>query len=167
MTTLDPAPAGAASAHGARAATKKRASRTLIRAQCSARAILCGSPPTSHGTRRTRSMAQEKKGVVTLKGAPLTLVGPEIKPGQRAPDFTAVDTSLQAVRLSDAKGKVLIVSSVPSLDTPRSEEHTSELQSLAYLVCRLLLEKKKKKNNNLIPHEYTDTQVSTEEQTQH
>src|SRR2546425_7301898 len=31
----------------------------------------------------------------------------------------------------------------------RSEEHTSELQSLAYLVCRLLLEKKKKKNYNL------------------
>src|SRR5205823_13162999 len=30
---------------------------------------------------------------------------------------------------------------------PRSEEHTSELQSLAYLVCRLLLEKKKKNNN--------------------
>src|SRR2546425_9630826 len=33
---------------------------------------------------------------------------------------------------------------------PRSEEHTSELQSLAYLVCRLLLEKKKKKNVNKI-----------------
>src|SRR2546425_4980603 len=32
----------------------------------------------------------------------------------------------------------------------RSEEHTSELQSLAYLVCRLLLEKKKKKKNNSI-----------------
>src|SRR2546425_8588995 len=31
---------------------------------------------------------------------------------------------------------------------PRSEEHTSELQSLAYLVCRLLLEKKKKKKKN-------------------
>src|SRR2546425_7412255 len=31
----------------------------------------------------------------------------------------------------------------------RSEEHTSELQSLAYLVCRLLLEKKKKKQNSL------------------
>src|SRR2546425_9185854 len=30
--------------------------------------------------------------------------------------------------------------------SPRSEEHTSELQSLAYLVCRLLLEKKKKKS---------------------
>src|SRR5687767_15750520 len=34
----------------------------------------------------------------------------------------------------------------------RSEEHTSELQSLAYLVCRLLLEKKKNTNTNLIPH---------------
>src|SRR2546425_9377237 len=31
----------------------------------------------------------------------------------------------------------------------RSEEHTSELQSLAYLVCRLLLEKKKKKKKNI------------------
>src|SRR2546425_3187464 len=32
----------------------------------------------------------------------------------------------------------------------RSEEHTSELQSLAYLVCRLLLEKKKKSNIQLM-----------------
>src|SRR5205823_12413834 len=36
----------------------------------------------------------------------------------------------------------------------RSEEHTSELQSLAYLVCRLLLEKKKKKNKTLIKYFY-------------
>src|SRR2546425_2494380 len=35
------------------------------------------------------------------------------------------------------------------LAEPRSEEHTSELQSLAYLVCRLLLEKKKKNKNKL------------------
>src|SRR2546425_9670453 len=44
-------------------------------------------------------------------------------------------------------------SSTPALATPttkqRSEEHTSELQSLAYLVCRLLLEKKKKKINKI------------------
>src|SRR5205823_8701881 len=37
-----------------------------------------------------------------------------------------------------------LVSSAPTCATSRSEEHTSELQSLAYLVCRLLLEKKKK-----------------------
>src|SRR2546425_8863973 len=39
------------------------------------------------------------------------------------------------------------------LDRRRSEEHTSELQSLAYLVCRLLLEKKKKKK---IKHQHLD-----------
>src|SRR2546425_2711659 len=39
--------------------------------------------------------------------------------------------------------------SVYQLLRARSEEHTSELQSLAYLVCRLLLEKKKKKKNNI------------------
>src|SRR2546425_2133360 len=38
----------------------------------------------------------------------------------------------------------IVVLRLPPL---RSEEHTSELQSLAYLVCRLLLEKKKKKTN--------------------
>ena len=76
-------------------------------------------------------MAEERKGAVTLKGTPLTLVGPEIKPGQRAPDFTAVDTSLQAVRLSDAKGKVLILSSVPSLDTPVCDTETRRFNAEA------------------------------------
>src|SRR6266404_8759657 len=42
----------------------------------------------------------------------------------------------------------LIAASAPPLGS-RSEEHTSELQSLAYLVCRLLLEKKKKKKNKI------------------
>src|SRR2546423_8466044 len=37
----------------------------------------------------------------------------------------------------------------------RSEEHTSELQSLAYLVCRLLLEKKKKMNSRHTTYDYT------------
>src|SRR2546423_7314917 len=39
----------------------------------------------------------------------------------------------------------------PRAAPPRSEEHTSELQSLAYLVCRLLLEKKKKTSRLLSP----------------
>src|SRR2546425_8371900 len=39
--------------------------------------------------------------------------------------------------------------------TVRSEEHTSELQSLAYLVCRLLLEKKKKEPHEPQPHRRT------------
>src|SRR2546425_3606422 len=40
-------------------------------------------------------------------------------------------------------------SSTPASAPCRSEEHTSELQSLAYLVCRLLLEKKKKQHKEL------------------
>jgi thioredoxin-dependent peroxiredoxin len=61
---------------------------------------------------------------VTLRGNPITLGGSEVKPGDTAPDFTAVDTSLQPARLSDAKGKVVIISSVPSLDTPVCDTET-------------------------------------------
>src|SRR5215210_8733830 len=39
---------------------------------------------------------------------------------------------------------------VPAMSTPRSEEHTSELQSPMYLVCRLLLEKKKKNQCQIV-----------------
>src|SRR2546425_9100430 len=45
-----------------------------------------------------------------------------------------------------AKARVLLDEPAAERRLHRSEEHTSELQSLAYLVCRLLLEKKKKKN---------------------
>src|SRR5262249_7163501 len=50
--------------------------------------------------------------------------GPEVKAGGDAPDFTAVDTSLQPVRLKSAQGKVIILSSVPSLDTPVCDTET-------------------------------------------
>jgi thiol peroxidase len=69
-------------------------------------------------------MSQQRNASVTLKGNPITLDGQEIKPGDAAPDFTAVDTGLQAVRLSDAKGKVIILSSVPSVDTPVCDTET-------------------------------------------
>src|SRR4030095_2939948 len=62
-------------------------------------------------------MPDARPNAVSLRGNPVTLVGPEIKAGQPAPDFTAVDNSLAPVKLSDAKGKVLILSAVPSLDT--------------------------------------------------
>jgi len=61
---------------------------------------------------------------VTFKGNPVTLGGSELKAGARAPDFTAVDTGLQPVRVSDARGKVLILSAVPSLDTPVCDTET-------------------------------------------
>ena len=69
-------------------------------------------------------MPDARPNAVTLRGNPVTLVGPEIKPGQPAPDFTAVDNSLASVKFSDAKGKVLILSAVPSLDTPTCDTET-------------------------------------------
>lgn len=60
---------------------------------------------------------QERKGVITMKGNPLTLTGAEVKVGQKAPDFTVAGNDLSPVRLSSYAGKVLIISSVPSLDT--------------------------------------------------
>ena len=59
----------------------------------------------------------ERAGAVTMKGNPLTLVGNEVKAGQKAPDFTAVDTALTPVALSKFRGKVVVIASVPSLDT--------------------------------------------------
>ena len=61
---------------------------------------------------------QERTGIITMKGNPLTLVGNEVKVGDVAPDFVALDNNLSPVRLSSFKGKVLVLSSVPSLDTP-------------------------------------------------
>ena len=69
-------------------------------------------------------MAEERRGAVTLKGSPVTLGGPEIRPGQAAPDFTAVDNALKPVTLAEGRGKVLILSSVPSLDTPTCDTET-------------------------------------------
>jgi thiol peroxidase len=69
-------------------------------------------------------MADDRKGAVTLRGNPITLGGPELKPGQSAPDFTALDNGLQPVKLSGAKGKVIVLSSVPSLDTPTCDTET-------------------------------------------
>jgi thiol peroxidase len=59
----------------------------------------------------------ERKGAVTMKGHPLTLIGNEVRVGQPAPDFTALDAGLAPVALSSLPGKVVVIASVPSLDT--------------------------------------------------
>jgi thiol peroxidase len=66
----------------------------------------------------------DRAGAVMFKGNPITLGGPEIKAGADAPDFTAVDNGLQPVKLSQAKGKVIVLSAVPSLDTPVCDTET-------------------------------------------
>ena len=63
-------------------------------------------------------MSQERTGVITFKGNPMTLLGPDVKVGDAAPDFQVVDNALQPVTLASSAGKVRLISVVPSLDTP-------------------------------------------------
>ncbi|UCD52308.1 MAG: thiol peroxidase [Phycisphaerales bacterium] len=67
---------------------------------------------------------EERTGLVTLKGNPVTLLGPEIKVGQPAPDVELVANDLSAVQLSSFKGKVCVLIAVPSLDTPVCDAET-------------------------------------------
>jgi thiol peroxidase len=60
----------------------------------------------------------ERIGIVTMKGNPVTLVGDEVTVGQKAPDFVAIDHNLAPVKFSSYRGKICILASVPSLDTP-------------------------------------------------
>ena len=66
----------------------------------------------------------ERPGAATLKGNPLTLVGPELKEGDQAPDFDVVDNSLNPVNLGKTGNAVRIFSVVPSLDTPVCDAQT-------------------------------------------
>jgi thiol peroxidase len=66
----------------------------------------------------------ERSGAVTMRGNPLTLIGNELYVGQPAPDVEVLDNDLNPVRLSNYKGKVCIVSTVPSLDTPVCDMET-------------------------------------------
>jgi thiol peroxidase len=66
----------------------------------------------------------ERPAAVTLKGSPLTLIGPELKVGDKAPDFTCVDANLKPVSLPETGNSVRIFSVVPSLDTPVCDAQT-------------------------------------------
>lgn len=62
-------------------------------------------------------MANVRTGVATLKGNPLTLVGPELKVGDQAPDFTVSKSLTETASLKDFAGKIKLISVVPSIDT--------------------------------------------------
>jgi thioredoxin-dependent peroxiredoxin len=64
------------------------------------------------------SAMPDRKGLVTMKGDPLTLTGKEVKPGDKAPKFTVLDNGMKPVSPADFTGKVVVLASVPSLDTP-------------------------------------------------
>lgn len=76
----------------------------------------------------------ERSGIITFKGNPFTLIGPELKVGDKAPDFSVVDNGLAAVTLASYAGKIKIISSVPSIDTPVCDTETRRFNQGAALL---------------------------------
>jgi len=62
-------------------------------------------------------MVQERSGIATFKGNPITLIGPSLKVGDKAPEFKANKDLMTEVTLADYAGKVKLICAVPSLDT--------------------------------------------------
>lgn len=74
---------------------------------------------------------QERSGVITFQGNALTLLGAELKVGDSAPDVAVLGNDLNPVRLSSYKGKVCVLSVVPSLDTPVCDMQTRKFNEEA------------------------------------
>jgi thioredoxin-dependent peroxiredoxin len=74
---------------------------------------------------------EERTGIVTMKGKPVTLVGKAVKVGQKAPDFEVTANDLSPVKFSSFAGKVCIIASVPSLDTAVCDLETRKFNEKA------------------------------------
>jgi thiol peroxidase len=74
---------------------------------------------------------QERYGIITMRGNPVTLVGTEVKVGDSAPDVTLLGNDMSPVKLSSYKGKVRVLSAVPSLDTPVCDMQTRKFNDEA------------------------------------
>jgi thiol peroxidase len=77
------------------------------------------------------NIMEEHKGLVTMKGKPITLVGQAVKVGQKAPDFEVTANDLSPVKFSSFAGKVCIIASVPSLDTAVCDLETRKFNEKA------------------------------------
>lgn len=76
-------------------------------------------------------MTQERASVATFKGNPITLIGPELKVGDTAPDFKLNKNLLEEVSLQDYAGKIKLISVVPSLDTGVCDAQTRRFNQAA------------------------------------
>jgi thiol peroxidase len=81
---------------------------------------------------------QKRENATTLKGSGLTLLGPQLKPGDRAPDFTCAVGIKDTLNLAQTAGKPRLFSAVPSLDTPVCSIETKKFnEALAALGDRV------------------------------
>ncbi|HPR30516.1 MAG TPA: thiol peroxidase [Prolixibacteraceae bacterium] len=73
----------------------------------------------------------ERKGLVTFAGNPVTLTGNPVKAGDTAPDFTGTNQKLEPVRLSDFKGKTVVIAVYPSIDTGVCQKQNRKFNEIA------------------------------------
>ena len=76
-------------------------------------------------------MIEERTGIITFQGNPLTLIGKGVSVGEAAPEFCVLANDLTPRTLADYKGKVLVISVVPSLDTPVCDMQTRRFNTEA------------------------------------
>jgi len=76
-------------------------------------------------------MATERPQAITLKGNPMTLLGEELKVGDAAPAFSLKAVDMSDKTLADYAGKVKIIATVPSLDTPVCDVETKRFNTEA------------------------------------
>ena len=88
---------------------------------------------------------EERKGVVAFQGNPVTLIGPEIKVANKAPNFRLLTPDMKEVELSQSRGRVRLLSVVTSLDTPvcdlqtqRFEEEAGRLKEV--VICTISMD---------------------------
>ncbi len=79
-------------------------------------------------------MYEERSGLVTMRGNPLTLIGNSLKVGDKAPDFEVTGNDMKPAGLSSFQGKVCVISSVPSLDTPVCDMETRRFNTEAAML---------------------------------
>lgn len=68
---------------------------------------------------------------ITFKNNPVTLLGTEVKVGDKAPNFSVLANDLSPVTLEDSAGKVRLISAVPSLDTGVCDQQTRKFNEAA------------------------------------
>lgn len=73
----------------------------------------------------------EHKGLVTMMGNPITLLGNDVQIGVPAPNFEVIDNGMKPVKFSSFKNKVTVISSVPSLDTSVCDIETRRFNQIA------------------------------------
>jgi len=77
------------------------------------------------------SKMEERSAAVSMHGNPLTLIGKELSVGDSAPELEVLDNDLNPIKLSSFQGKVCVISSVPSLDTPVCDMETRRFNEAA------------------------------------